>query len=61
MQRTAQNLVTVSGAARILKVSEATIRNLDRRGILPASRLSNGSRVFERAALELVKVSRERK
>jgi excisionase family DNA binding protein len=59
MQNTANNLVTVSEAARILRCSEATVRNLDRRGIMPASRLSNGARVFDRAAVNSIKESRE--
>lgn len=61
MQNVAKNLMTTSAAARLLLVSEQTVRNLERRGILPASRLSNGCRVFERRTVENVKASREGK
>ena len=59
MQHTAPNLVTVSEAARLLRVSEATVRNYDRRGILPAQRLSNGARIFTRREVEALRASRE--
>ena len=53
MQQTSkQDLVTVSEVARVLRVSEQTVRNLDRRGILQALRLSNGTRVFKRGDIE---------
>jgi excisionase family DNA binding protein len=55
-----QELVTVSEVARALCVSEQTVRNLERRGILPALRLSNGTRVFDRMAVDNLKNSRER-
>ncbi len=61
MQQTTkpEDLVTVSEVARILRVSEQTVRNLDRRGTLPASRLSNGTRIFERRVVDNLKASRE--
>lgn len=57
---TKQELVTVSEAARTLRVSEQTVRNLERRGVLPASRLSNGTRVFERGDVDALRANRER-
>ena len=51
-------LLTVSEVARTLRVSEQTVRNLDRRGILPASRLSNGTRVFDRGDVERLRQQR---
>ena len=59
MQNVSTNLVTTSEAARILRVSEQTIRNLERRGLLQASRLGNGTRVFERTTVERVAISRD--
>jgi excisionase family DNA binding protein len=50
-----EDLVTVSEVARVLRVSEQTVRNLDRRGTLPASRLSNGTRIFLRSRVEELK------
>ncbi len=58
MQNVSKNLVTTSEAARLLRVSEQTIRNLERRGILPASRLSNGTRVFERTTVDKLAAAR---
>ena len=61
MQQTnKQELITVSEVARVLRVSEQTVRNLERRGILQASRLSNGTRVFERKDVETLKTHREK-
>lgn len=60
MQNTKPNQMTVSEVARELCVSEATVRNLEGRGILPAARLSNGTRLFERAAVDKVKTMREK-
>jgi excisionase family DNA binding protein len=46
------SLMTVSEAARELEVSEQTIRNLEGRGELPASRVGNGMRLFLREDVE---------
>lgn len=59
MQYTAENLVMLSEVARILRVAEATVRSYDRKGILPASRLSNGSRVWERKAVQALNERRQ--
>ncbi len=48
----ANELLGVSEAARTLRVSEQTVRNLEKRGVLRGSRVSNGSRVFERKTVE---------
>ena len=40
-------LITVSPAAKILKTSEGTVRALERRGDLPATRTSTGVRLFD--------------
>ncbi len=55
MQNTGPNLLTVSGVARELEVSEATVRNYARRGILEASRVS----VVSRAGLEFIAPNRK--
>ncbi len=61
MQQTnIQELVTVSEVARLLEVSEQTVRNLEKRGILPAARLSNGTRLFERETVDFLRVLRKR-
>ena len=52
------DLVTVSHAARLLDVSEGTVRRLERAGQLAAVRLSNGTRAFERRTLERFAESR---
>jgi DNA-binding transcriptional MerR regulator len=48
----------VSEVARVLNKSEQTVRNLDRRGILTASRLSNGTRIFQRSDVEKLRQQR---
>ena len=58
MQQPIKDPVTVGEAARTLCDCEQTVRNLERRGILPASRLGNGTRIFERADVE--KLRREK-
>lgn len=55
-----QELVTVSEVARVLRVSEQTVRNLERRGVLQASRLSNGTRVFDRQDVDALRSEREK-
>ena len=44
--------LTVSGAARALRVSEGTVRAWERRGELPATKLASGMRLFRRADVE---------
>ncbi len=46
------DLITVGEAARTLRLAEQTIRNLEKRGVLQGSRLSNGIRIFEREQVE---------
>jgi len=46
------DLMTVSEAARILGVSEQTVRSYETRRLLPASRLSTGTRIFSRSDVE---------
>lgn len=53
-----ENLITVSGVARELGVSEQTVRNYQDRGILPGFRLANGIRVFQRSDVEALKAER---
>ena len=45
-------LISVSEAARILCLSEHTVRLLDTKGVLPAFRLANGMRVWSRGTVE---------
>jgi excisionase family DNA binding protein len=48
-----QRLIRVSEAARILGVSEATLRRWDKAGkLLPTARLSRGERLYEAEAVE---------
>jgi DNA-binding transcriptional MerR regulator len=51
-------LITVSRAAKILDLSEGGVRALERRGELPATRTSTGTRLFDPAIVE--RVARER-
>ncbi len=55
-----EDLISTSQVARELRVSEQTVRNLDRRGLLKGRRLGNGMRVFDREAVEKFKASREK-
>jgi excisionase family DNA binding protein len=50
--------ITVSGAARILEVSEDTVRRLEAAGVLPAIRTQTGTRLFERRAVEALAAQR---
>lgn len=50
--------LTISHAARVIGVSEATVRLMERRGELPATRTSTGIRLFDRNVVE--RVARER-
>lgn len=52
-----EELLTTSAAARELGCSEATVREYDRKGVLPAIRASNGQRLFTRTAIEARKAS----
>jgi excisionase family DNA binding protein len=54
---TAEHLTT-SSAARILRVAEGTVRLMEKRGELPAIRLSNGMRVFLREDVERLRCIR---
>ena len=59
MQHTAlENVVTTSVVARLLGVSEVYVRQLERSGRLTAGRLANGTRLFDREAVE--QLQRER-
>ncbi len=53
-------LMTVSEVARVLGVSEQTVRAYEARGLLQASRLSNGTRLFRREDVGRLKATRER-
>ena len=44
--------VLTSEAARILSVTSDTVRVMERRGELPATRTDTGVRIFDRAAVE---------
>jgi excisionase family DNA binding protein len=44
--------LTVNAAAKILDVSEATVRSYERRGKLPALRTSSGVRLFNKSDVE---------
>ncbi len=55
-----EDLMSTSQVARELRVSEKTVRNFDRRGLLKGRRLGNGMRVFDREAVEKFKASREK-
>jgi hypothetical protein len=37
----------VSGAARALRISESAVRDVERRGVLPAERIATGQRNFQ--------------
>jgi excisionase family DNA binding protein len=50
--------LTTGIAARVLKCSETHIRDLERRGILPAVKTSNGIRLFNRADIERLAAER---
>jgi excisionase family DNA binding protein len=52
------NLVTVSEVARMLQVSEQTVRNWHNRGILQASRLGNRARIFDRESINKFELHR---
>lgn len=49
---------TTSGAARILQVSEGTVRHMEARGELAAIRTDSGVRLFQREVVE--RAARER-
>jgi DNA-binding transcriptional MerR regulator len=51
-------LLGTSAAARALHVSESTVRNYARRGLLPAIRLSSGIHAFDAADVEAVRAIR---
>jgi excisionase family DNA binding protein len=46
------DVLTVSGAARVLEIPEQTVRSLERRGKLSAVRDSSGRRLFDRREVE---------
>lgn len=50
--------VQTGEAARILHVSEETVREYDRRGVLKARRTTRGVRIFEREDVERLRRSR---
>jgi len=51
--------LTTSSAARELGVAEGTVRLMERRGVLPAVRLSSGMRIFRRVDVERVAAQRK--
>jgi excisionase family DNA binding protein len=51
-------LITSSSAARILEVSEGTVRAMERRGELPATKTATGVRLFESGDVERVAAER---
>ena len=51
-------VLTVSEAARELKVAAQTVRNWVDRGKLPALRTSGGTRIFQRVDVERVQQER---
>jgi excisionase family DNA binding protein len=51
--------VTTSEAARLLRVSESLVRQLERNGHLPATRTGTGMRIFIRSDVERLAVARE--
>jgi excisionase family DNA binding protein len=53
--------LSISEAARILHVSDETLRRMDRKGILVAKRDSNGERIYSKTALQTFLHSRKRK
>lgn len=50
--------VTVSTAARILHLSEGTVRKLERTGVLPAIRTESNIRLFELETVQRLAVER---
>jgi excisionase family DNA binding protein len=52
-------VLTVSEAARELKVAAETIRSWADRGRLPAMRTKSGQRIFQRADIERVRQERQ--
>lgn len=54
-------LITSSTAARILAMSEGTVRAMERRGDLPATKTATGVRLFESADVERVAERRAHK
>jgi excisionase family DNA binding protein len=53
-------LMTVSEVARMLAVSEQTVRAYEARRLLHAARLSNGTRLFRRGDVDRLKAAREK-
>ncbi len=47
MSDSSERYTGTSGAARALKISESAVRDLERRGVLPAERTSTGQRLFK--------------
>jgi excisionase family DNA binding protein len=58
MRMAQQQLLAISEAARILRLSEDTTRWLADTGALAAVRASNGVRIFERRDVEALAVQR---
>jgi excisionase family DNA binding protein len=50
--------MTTSEAARLLRISESSVRALERAGRLPAQRTESGQRIFSRADVERVAAQR---
>jgi len=48
-----------AGAARILNVTPATVRELERRGVLPAERTDNGVRLFDSDRVKQLALERD--
>lgn len=54
-------VLTVSEAARRLKVADGTVRRLADRGVLKVQRTSTGMRLFDRSDVDRVAAARERR
>ncbi len=55
------NLLTTSGAARLLELSSESVRAYERAGKLPATRTESGMRLFRRADVERLAAERRRR
>jgi excisionase family DNA binding protein len=52
METTREDLLTVADAAKLLGLSESSIRLIERLGGLPCQRTISGTRLFRRADVE---------
>jgi hypothetical protein len=56
----ANGLAHVSWVARTLERSEQTVREQADKGVLPAIRLPNGTRLFQKSAIERIAAERKK-